>query len=132
MAQEKLCPLSLDLRSRTPVYEQIKQGIKELIRIGYYEVDDRLPPIRTLAAELSVNFNTVKRSFKELEAEKVIYSVQGRGSYIMQVDAVKTAAAEKAEAQLIEAMRAAKLNGMSAERAKNLLNKIFEGGEENA
>lgn len=129
MSNDKPCPVILDLRSRTPVYVQIKQGITELIRKGYYEVDDQLPPIRTLSAELNVNFNTVKRSFKELEADGVIYSVQGRGSYVRQVDEVQKAAAAKAEEKLQKALKNAKANGITREKAEEILNIIFSKGE---
>lgn len=73
---------SLDLQSRQPIYEQLKNKIGELVLLGQLRPDDQLPSVRSLARELGVNPNTVQKAYQDLERESIIYSVAGRGSYI--------------------------------------------------
>ena len=63
----------IDLRSRTPIFEQIKEHILNLINTGELKPDDKLPSVRQLASELELNVNTVKRAYQELESEGVTY-----------------------------------------------------------
>ena len=74
---------AIDLRERTPIYEQLYKRITELVIKGELKQDDKLPRVRELAKELGVNPNTVAKAFQMLERDKVIYSLQGRGSFIV-------------------------------------------------
>ncbi len=64
--------LVIDLLSRVPIYEQIKNQIMELIVVGALKPNDMLPSIRALASQLALNFNTVKKAFQDLEADGVL------------------------------------------------------------
>lgn len=44
--------------------------------------NEQLPSVRSLAKEIGVNPNTVAKAYQELERNKIIYSVSGRGSFI--------------------------------------------------
>lgn len=72
----------IDQRSRTPIYEQIKEQIIMLINTGVYKSDEQLPSIRALSNELNINVNTIKRALSELESDGVTYSVAGRGIFV--------------------------------------------------
>lgn len=72
----------IDLHSRIPIYEQIKEQVILLVQMGIYQPDEQLPSIRSLASELNLNVNTVKRAFQELERDGITYSMPGRGIYI--------------------------------------------------
>ena len=74
--------IKLDLQSRLPIYEQLKNKISELVMLGELKPDDQLPSVRSFARDLGVNPNTVQKAYQDLEREKIIYSVTGRGSYI--------------------------------------------------
>ncbi|WRS28745.1 GntR family transcriptional regulator [Oscillospiraceae bacterium MB08-C2-2] len=74
--------ITLDLQSRLPIYEQLKSKISQLVLLGELKPDDQLPSVRSFARELGINPNTVQKAYQELEREKIIYSVVGRGSYI--------------------------------------------------
>ena len=69
----------LDFHSKTPIYEQIEEQVMLMVRRSVYKPHDRLPSTRSLASELKLNVNTVKRAFQELEAKGVTYSQPGRG-----------------------------------------------------
>ena len=73
---------SVDLTSRTPIYEQIYQKIVSLILSGVLTENEQLPSVRSLAKSTGVNPNTVAKAYQELERNGVIYSVPGRGSFI--------------------------------------------------
>ncbi|MEG1243999.1 MAG: GntR family transcriptional regulator, partial [Oscillospiraceae bacterium] len=72
----------IDMKSRSPVYVQIKEQVMLLIQLGILKPNDQLPSIRDLSKQLSVNVNTVKRSFSDLEAEGVIFTIMGRGCFV--------------------------------------------------
>lgn len=74
--------LSVDPRSPRPVYQQVVEGVKEAIAKGLVEVGDRLPSVRELASAMTLNHNTVARAYQELERERVIEVVRGRGTFI--------------------------------------------------
>lgn len=73
---------NIDLKSDKPIYEQIIDNIKELVLRNILKEDDKLPSVRQMASILSVNPNTVSKSYQELERQKVIVTVRGRGTFI--------------------------------------------------
>lgn len=77
---------SIDLTSRIPIYEQIRDKIIALIVSGTLAENDQLPSVRSLAKDTGVNPNTVAKAYQELERNGIIYSVPGRGSFISKPD----------------------------------------------
>lgn len=73
---------SLDLSSRVPIYEQLYNNVVRLISAGVLKQGDRLPPVRSIATELSVNPNTVSKAYKLLENDGYICSAVGKGSFV--------------------------------------------------
>ncbi|MBE6996199.1 MAG: GntR family transcriptional regulator [Ruminococcaceae bacterium] len=73
--------LTLNYRDSRPIYEQIRDGLKRLIVSGAMAPDEKLPSVRVLAQQLSINPNTIQRAYNELENEGFIYSVPGKGSF---------------------------------------------------
>ena len=74
--------ISLNYRDSRPIYEQIKDGLRKLIVTSALAADDKLPSVRSLATQLSINPNTIQRAYNELENEGYIYSVPGKGSFV--------------------------------------------------
>ena len=72
----------LDYRDRRPLYEQVTEKLEELMFSGVLPPDSRLPSVRSMATELSINPNTIQRAYAELERQGYIYSVKGRGSFV--------------------------------------------------
>ena len=72
----------IDLRSRDPIYQQLVDKFKQLIMNQILEPDEKLPSVRQLAEELTVNPNTIQKAYRQLEQESFIYSVKGRGSFV--------------------------------------------------
>ncbi len=72
----------VDPRLPTPVYQQVVDGIKEAVAKGLLKPRDRLPAVRELAMLMMLNHNTVAKAYQELERERVIEVIRGRGTYV--------------------------------------------------
>lgn len=119
----------IDHNSKTPIYEQIKVQILSLINSGALSPGDKLPSLRTLAADLSLNFNTIKKVFAQLEADGVIITVQGKGCFVADTAKENRAVLDKAEAALREAVAVARASGVDEKTARRIFSEIY-GGEE--
>jgi len=73
---------SIDPKSGVPFYRQIIEQVKFAIASGALSAGDRLPTVRQLAVDLSVNPNTVIRAYRELEIEGVLDTHQGSGTFV--------------------------------------------------
>ena len=93
--------ISLNYRDSRPIYEQIKDGLRKLIVTGALRTGEKLPSVRALATQLSINPNTIQRAYNELEGEGYIYSVPGKGSFA----AGNTGADEARRKELTEKLR---------------------------
>lgn len=71
----------LDLKSRKSIYEQVVDNLKELILTDVIAADEKLPSVRDLSKTLTVNPNTVQKSYRELERQGYVYSVSGLGTF---------------------------------------------------
>ena len=72
----------LDLKDSRPIYEQVVERFKILILRGAIEPDEKLPSVRNLAVDLSINPNTIQRAYAELERQGYIYTVKGKGNFV--------------------------------------------------
>lgn len=72
----------LDMKSNKSVYEQVIDKIKELVMTGVLSEGDKLPSVRELSRQLTINPNTVQKAFKELERDGYIYTVSGKGTFV--------------------------------------------------
>ncbi len=121
----------INQRSRTPIFEQIKEQILGLINSGELKPDDKLPSIRGLSSDLGLNVNTVKRAFQELEAEKVTYSVAGKGIFVSPEALNSTIVKENAESELLRILSSSKSKGIPFQRVCELAKEIYEVGDKN-
>ncbi len=74
--------LQLDYSNPQPLYEQIKEKIKEMIFRGLLPTHQQLPSVRELAAMLTVNPNTIQKAYRDLENQGYLYSVRGKGNFV--------------------------------------------------
>ena len=74
--------IHLDYRAARPIYAQIVDSIRGQIQAGILAAGERLPSVRELASELSINPNTIQRSYRQLEAEGWIVTVPGKGCFV--------------------------------------------------
>ena len=72
----------LDYRDARPIYAQIVDGYRSQISAGILLPGEKLPSVRELAVQLSINPNTIQRSYRQLEAEGWIATVPGKGCFV--------------------------------------------------
>lgn len=74
--------ISLDSNSGTPLYLQLAEQTRLGIATGMLRPGDQMPTVRDLAARLRINPNTVARVYRDLQAEGLLSSRQGSGTFV--------------------------------------------------
>ena len=74
--------IKLDLKSGVPFYRQIIDQVKAAIATESLSPGDRLPTVRQLAVDLSINPNTVSRAYTELELTGLVETQMGSGTFV--------------------------------------------------
>ena len=87
--------LQIDARSATPIYDQISARVKYAVASGALRSGEPLPSVRQLATRLRVNPNTVARAYRELEAEGVVETRRGQGTFVAEAAPRLTPAARR-------------------------------------
>jgi GntR family transcriptional regulator len=72
----------INFKSGTPVYLQLVEQVKTAAASGAVHAGEPLPSIRPLAEELRVNRNTVAKAYAELESQRIIETVAGKGCFV--------------------------------------------------
>lgn len=78
--------IMLNCASDKPMYEQIKEAVRNAILNGELEENSMLPSVRQLAADLNVSAITTKRAYSDLEHEGLIYTSSGKGTFVKSPD----------------------------------------------
>ena len=99
----------LDYRDTRPLYEQIVDKFQMLILSGALEPNSRMPSVRSLAVELSINPNTIQRAYSELERNGFLYIVKGKGNYVAYSDSLK----DVRKQEILEKLRDLKKEALS-------------------
>ena len=112
-----------------PIYEQIVDQIKMLIRNGEIKENDKLPSVRTLSKELKISALTVKKAYDNLESEGFTVTVHGKGTYVAATNTELLLEEQKKEleADLEQAIQKGRRCGISDEDIKSLFELILEG-----
>ena len=113
--------ISLNYRDSRPIYEQIKDGLRKLIVTGAMQPDEKLPSVRALAQQLSINPNTIQRAYNELESEGYIYSIPGKGSFASGDSGAEEARKQELMGKVREMVTELKYLGVSEEDLLALL-----------
>ena len=112
-----------------PIYEQIVDQVKTLIRNGGLKENDILPSVRTLSKELKISALTVKKAYDSLEDEGFAVTVHGKGTYVASVNTELLLEEQKKEleADLEQAVQKGRRYGISDDDIKSLFDLIMEG-----
>ena len=112
-----------------PIYEQIVDQIKMLIRNGELKENDNLPSVRTLSKELKISALTVKKAYDNLESEGFTVTVHGKGTYVAatNTELLLEEQEKELEADLEQAIQKGRRCGISDEDIKSLFELILEG-----
>lgn len=115
----------IDYSDKRPIYEQIVERFRMLILNGVLESDEKLPSVRTLAVELSINPNTIQRAYSELERSGFIYSVKGRGNFVRADRAAVECEKEKMLCELKIQIKAYKEVGITLREIVECVNEAY-------
>ncbi len=121
----------VDAMSRIPVYEQIVEQMERFVLAGIMRPNDKLPSVRNLSVELSINPNTIQKAYTELDRRGVVYSVPGRGSFVA-ADAVEKIGGSKRMKlnELRDLMRELKLAGITYGEVEECFKAVFTESED--
>ncbi len=122
-------PWNLD--ADRPIFLQILERIRMDIISGKYEPGAKLPSVREMAADASVNPNTMQRAFAELERTGLVYAKRTSGRFITEdremIEACKADIAREKISQFMENMRQL---GYGKEQIIELMQQLQEGEKE--
>ncbi len=74
--------INIDYTKREPIYEQIVKEVEKLITLGLLSPGMQIPSVRSLAYDLGINPNTVKKAYDILEENNLIVSRSTKGTFI--------------------------------------------------
>lgn len=119
--------IQLDLLDHRPLYEQIKDKIKLLIINGVLHTDEKIPSVRELAQQLTINPNTIQRAYRDLESEGYIYSIRAKGSFVAPSENVESKVKMKAlETEFSDMVRKARFLGVEKQELFDKIDEIFK------
>ena len=115
--------------SEVPIYEQIKNQIRDMIIDGRLKSGVGLPGMRTLAKDLKDSVRTTKRAYNELEKEGYIITNQGKGSFVanMNREFLKEEQLKLIEEKLQSAVELASPVNISLDELKEILEILYRG-----
>ncbi|MFC7319733.1 GntR family transcriptional regulator [Halobacillus campisalis] len=121
----------LDTRSRKPIYEQLVEKLKQLIINNVLKEDEKLPSVRELAQQLTINPNTIQKAYRELESLGYIYSLKGKGSFVHPIEkSDNVEELNKVREELKRLFAEAIYLGMTEKEIESLLHEV-KGGQKN-
>ena len=121
--------IHLDYRDARPIYTQISDGIRDQILAGILQTGDKLPSVREMAAELTINPNTIQRAYRELEMQGWIATVPGKGCFVCGIPVGGQAEQAELMKTLDKTVQALLQLGVSRQ---DLLDHLIKGGNEDA
>ena len=123
--------ITVDVKDRKLIYEQLIDNIKNLIMDGLIAPEEFLPSVRSLAKELGINPNTIQKAYTELERQGVIVSLAGRGSMVTSdVSSVRDVLKQKIAAEMQESVAAAKRAGITLSEYQALAESLWQNETE--
>lgn len=119
--------MAWDFKSDRPIYTQVLEKIRFHIISGIYPAGSKLPSVRDLAAEASVNPNTMQKALSELERSGLIYSQRTSGRYVTEDEnMIKKVREDMATEQIRDFFKLMKDLGYSPEETVALIEKIVK------
>lgn len=72
----------MEFKDNIPIYLQIEQYLYRQIALGKMKAGEKIPSVRKLALELTVNVNTVQRALQEMNTKGILYTKRGEGNFV--------------------------------------------------
>ena len=118
-------------KSKQPLYEQLVEQLRRQLFLGAAQAGQALPSVRQLATELGINPNTIQKAYRRMEAEGMIVSVPGKGSFISDdlADMIKKQRDEQIQKTRQEILTCREM-GLDKETIKRLTDEVYKEGDE--
>ncbi|KRL90608.1 transcriptional regulator [Lactobacillus kalixensis DSM 16043] len=72
----------MEFKDNIPIYLQIEQYLYRQIALGQLKAGEKIPSVRNLALELTVNVNTVQRALQQMNDQGILYTKRGEGNFV--------------------------------------------------
>ena len=120
----------IDNSASVPIYEQLRNQIRDQIINDVLAYDEKLPSIRVLAKDLSISIMTVKKAYDALEADGFIVTRQGKGSLVAEKNenVAREIVQKEIEGHMEAVVAIAKDHGIAKKDIVAMLDVLF-GGE---
>lgn len=123
--------MSWNLKNDRPIYSQLLEHIKLSIISGYYPAGSKLPSVRDLAAEASVNPNTMQKALSELERTGILYSQRTAGRFITEDEnMIRDLKRQIAQEEIESFLKSMKNIGINGNEAMELIQSYLEKEKE--
>ena len=122
--------LLVNPRSKQPIYEQLVEQLRRQLCLGVVKAGQAMPSVRQLATELGINPNTIQKAYRRMEAEGMIVTVPGKGSFIS--DNLADMLGRQREEQLQRVRQqliACRDMGIDRETIDNLADEVYKEGD---
>lgn len=126
--------ITIDYQNTIPIYEQIIEKFQMLIITGILPPGSRIPSVRSLAVQLSINPNTIQKAYALLEQQGYIFSIKGRGNFVADTEKFLIQKRDSCMRELEEKLMQAKELGITEETVHELAAQTFSAasGAENS
>ena len=114
---------TMRLQGGAPICDQLERRLIELIISGEMAPNEKLPAVREIANMLSINPNTVQKSYVKLEAKGLIYSIPAKGSYVCEKEKYLDRIRAEARDEFFEAVLKALRSGLSTDDLLEIISK---------
>ena len=110
-----------------PIYKQIADAFRNDILMGKYKQGEYLPSIRELARDLKISVITTMKAYEQLQNEGLLTAMQGKGFYVNapNKEMLKEQHLRKVEDALLEAIKFARIAGLSDKELEDMLSMLI-------
>ena len=117
--------ITIDYQNTAPIYEQIVEKFQMLIIKGILPPGSKMPSVRSLAVQLSINPNTIQKAYAVLEHQGYVFSIKGRGSFVADTENFLIQKRNSCMRDLEEKLRQAKELGITEDIVYELTSQAF-------
>lgn len=121
--------LSINYKDPRPIYEQVRDALRQLILSGAIRPGEKLPSVRELAASLAINPNTIQRSYRELEHLGLIYTQAGKGAFAALDNRARSQRQQELLKDLEGLVRELRSLDISREDIDSAVDRVYRGEE---
>lgn len=117
----------MDFQDNVPIYLQIEKYLYRQIALGKIKAGEKIPSVRQLAVELTVNVNTVQRAIAEMNREGILEAKRGLGSFITtDKELIESKRMELVKDTIKEFLESCQQLGLDKEEAEKVLRDYIE------